>query len=33
MKVACWSKKKEDNLDNLFVGATLCGEVSESNNN
>ena len=30
--VDCWAKKgkeKDDEVDNLFVGATFCGEVQE----
>ena len=32
--VDCWAKKKkkEDNIDKLFVGTIFCGEVSESSN-
>ena len=32
--VDCWlnNKQKEDDVENLFVGATFCGEVSESDN-
>ena len=33
--VDCWAKKgkeKDDDVDNLFMGATLCGEVQEDNN-
>ena len=32
--VDCWSnnKQKEDNFKNLFVGAKLCGEVLENEN-
>ena len=34
MEVDCWAKnkEKEDDVDSLFVGAVLCGEVSKSNN-
>ena len=35
MSVDCCAKKgrdKEDDIDNLFVGATFCGEVQEVNN-
>ena len=34
MEVDCWSKNKEKEyyIKKLFVGATICGEVLESNN-
>ena len=34
MEVDCWvkNKEKEDDVDRLFVGDILCGEVSKSNN-